>query len=214
MKKVLVLILAVIIFVPSCSNDTENSVLSPETDAKTDTKTDTYVFSSIKYSFQDGDGVKESQYTVSPVVFANNTSSEISVISINPVCAELKQRSQFFPDQKPSVNTEISDSVKIGIPYNLDKNPFDKQEWFNVSTTVGWVYSESESLSSDTTKITDKLRIAPNKSLKLERVFIKREVQASYKATFIGEKTGAIIEISGKWKGTGYSAKSTTISDL
>lgn len=212
MKKVLILILAVIIFFPSCSNDGDDSALSPETG--TSTETDTYVFSSIKYSFQNGDGVKESQYTVSPVVYANNTSSEISVFSINPVCTELKQRSQFFPDHKPLVNTEKNDSVKIGIPYNLDKNPFDRQEWFNVSSPVEWTYSESESVSSDTTKITDKIRIAPNKSLKLERVFIKREIQASYKATFIGEKTGAIVEISGKWKGIGYSTESTTITDL
>ncbi|MDR1501312.1 MAG: hypothetical protein LBT43_02505 [Prevotella sp.] len=213
MKKILVLLLSVIILTPSCSNESENE-FSPLVGGQDEQKTETYVFSSIKYSFREGDGVEESLYTAPSVVFTNKTASEMTVSSVNPVCEDLKQKSQFIPENKPEQNIEINDSITIGIPYSVDSNTFEKEKWFTVSGNTEWKYSELPEESADTTKIADKLTVPSFKSLKVDRTFKKRVVQTSYIATFVGKETGKVVEVYGKWKGVGYSTFSVKLNEL
>lgn len=206
MKKIVILLISVF-FLVSCNN--EDSMDNPVIDGK---DTDTYVFESIRYFYKD---VSDLQSTTQTNSSTYTNSSEITIESvIKPNVTDLNRTSQFFPDEKPNVNLEIDDSLKISVPheYSADILSLKIGSWFSISGLEEWVYSEeNEELPYAGNTATSNTKIPPHNKVHTTYDYTKYNLTALYEATFVGKESGKIIKVTGKWEGEWYSLDGTNV---
>lgn len=207
MKKIITLLMGVFLLV-ACSN--EDDMDNPIIDEK---DTDTYVFESIRYYYEDVNDLQISTYK-SSITYRNIGEVPIE-ITIGPIeTTRINRTSHFFPDEKPNVNLEIDDSLKISVPceYSADILSLKIGSWFSISGLEEWKYSEEkEELPYAGNTATSKTKLPAHSKVYTTYDYTRYELTALYEATFIGKESGKIIKVTGKWKGEWYSLDGSNI---
>lgn len=215
MKKIVILLMSVF-FLAACSNeDSVNDIIIDEEEKEEAIDTDIYVFENIQYYYEDVNDLQISTYKDS-TIYINGSEKTIEIF-MKPNETVLRRTSQFFPNEKPDVNFEINDLPKISIPHESFKDSFNYRigTWFSISGLEEWKYSEEkEELPYSGSTTTGKTGLPPHTKIYALHEYEKYDLTALYEATFIGEKSGKKIKVSGRWKGQWYSLSGVTTGEL
>lgn len=212
MRKIVILLMCVF-FLTSCSNEDNLIIDEPIID---ENNTDTYMFESIEYYYENVDDLKISTYKDATDTQINGGETTIEV-KIQPNL--IYNTSQFFPDEKPNVNLEIDDSLKISVPYAYSADSFSSNTglWFSIWGLGKWKYSEEkEELPYVDNVGTSYATLPPHTQIQITYEYTRYNITALYEATFVGKELGKKIKVSGKWKGEchSYAGSSTIMSQL
>ncbi len=184
MKKLLPLVFLIFLFY-SCGDDTQPVITEPE---------NVYEFQSIKYSLEEGDGIKMDTVTIFNRDYFNKTSIAATVKIDVP---DQNETSQFLSNKKSTVSLQTNDSLKIAVPILINGNTI-------FTSTHKWKYSEGkeEVLPHTISNSSETYSLTPNTKLTVNIYAIRQNITTSYIATFEEKKTGEIVNIEGKWNGT------------
>lgn len=189
MKKTLFSIICIFTFtLIGCVNEEE------KTNLELDEKSDTYIFKSIEFYLAEGDGVTNIQMELPKKVIDNYTNASGSII-VNQH-EGVVETSTFKSEELLSYNFKVNDSIRISLPDMIIGDGYISSG----IQRVKFSNYETEVFPLKATKST--YSITPYVKLTVERIALFYEMKTSYSAMLIGEKTGKVIYIKGKWEGS------------
>lgn len=204
--KTTVLKLILFVFLPvclfSCSSDDEKS---PEEDKN-------YVFSSIMWRLEEGDGAEEVIVNIPEEVVTNtgNTTKKVTFKSVDWV----KETSEFEYEDAEKFNNFFGSEIMVSVP----------TEYRILSSKYGYytgrkapLVADEEFVMDPETKIEDTLDLPPNTKITYSGSIKYNKVRASYLIRLEEENNSFdYIEITGKWTGLVFSnmEKSIVASEI
>jgi len=181
MRKLAFMVFCIFLF-SSCKKETEAVVKEPE---------DVYVFQSIKYFLDEGDGLKIDTVSIYSKEFFNTTSIDKSL----PLdFLEQSETSQFFINEELPFTLRTNDSLKICVPALISDGKI-------FTGNKKWTYSETEKETLSTSSFNSTFSLTANTKCTIEIFAIRRNISTSYIAKYIATKTGKVLDVEGKWQG-------------
>ena len=180
MKKILLWLLPVVLV--SC----EKTTYSP------DPVDDQYSLKSITYHVGEGDKMETFVRPLHSLEYANYTDAVQHVV-VDPL-ADIQESSQFTSDDGKAFTLVEGAAPTVAVPVGLNDGV----------VTVGeekWSYSGEAMQLAPAVNYRDTIAVPPNTRITLLMNVYLNELNLSYTATFVGNPTGTVTEVSGKWKG-------------
>ena len=176
--------------------------------AEQEIEKDTYVFQDIHFFINeaDGDGIKILEYDESRGAIHNATSSEAKCSMGSPY--KKSDSSTFFHETFTLRSLVVQPTKEISLPHDIRNGELvigKQQGEYLLNGTQVFPHSEQP---EDPNIIT----IPAYTKFDIQDHYEHRQIKTSYTALFVGQKTGTVMEVSGKWKGifitnTGNSIK-------